>query len=37
LINLLLIILPMLHNINIFVPAVIVEQHGHAIKSTFWH
>src|SRR5919202_2772756 len=37
LINLLLNILFMLRNINIIVPAVIVEQHGHSIESTVRH
>ena len=37
LINLLLNILFMLRNINIIVPAYVVEQHGHAIKTTCKH
>jgi hypothetical protein len=36
LIYLLLTILNMLHNINIIVPADIVEQHAHAIKSSIF-
>lgn len=36
LINLLLTILTMLHNINIIVPADIVEQHAHATKPSIF-